>query len=410
MEWTLVTKVKRSKKRSDLRSGFTTGACAAAASRAAAHTLLTGLLPSFVTITLPNLESATFAIARLEVHAEGVLAGIIKDAGDDPDCTHDAEIQCFARWRDQAGISLDGGIGVARVTLPGLELPVGQPAINPVPRANILDMVQLEWNLNVDTKPSNGCQQGIALEIRVPDGEERAKETIGPRLGLIGGISILGTRGTVKPYSTSAFSASVRQSVQIANANQQNHVVLTTGSRSEKSAMAMLPHLDGICFIQAGDFVGVGLRASKRYQVQTVTVVAMIGKLAKMVAGHMMTHVSGRAIDFQLLADLAVQAECSADLCQQIRDANTGRHVLDLWRETSPQAFLDLLCQQAAEHAAVYVDHYLDIEFRLIDFDGRLLAMHRSPSHHHMLSDSTSKSNIYTKSAQVPPSAHKDIP
>ncbi|WP_239686076.1 hypothetical protein [Photobacterium swingsii] len=136
----------------------------------------------------------------------------------------------------------------------------------------------------------------------------------------------------------------------------------------------------------------------------------MIGKLAKMVAGHMMTHVSGRAIDFQLLADLAVQAECSADLCQQIRDANTGRHVLDLWRETSPQAFLDLLCQQAAEHAAVYVDHYLDIEFRLIDFDGRLLAMHRSPSHHHMLSDSTSKSNIYTKSAQVPPSAHKDIP
>ncbi|MGF1692978.1 cobalt-precorrin-5B (C(1))-methyltransferase [Photobacterium kagoshimensis] len=406
----MVTKVKRSKKRTDLRSGFTTGACAAAASRAAVHALLTGQSLPFISITLPNLESATFAIARLEYHCDGVLAGVIKDAGDDPDCTHGAEIQCFAQWSDQSGILLDGGVGVARVTLPGLELPVGQPAINPVPRANILDMVQLEWNLNADAKSRNCCQQGIVLEIRVPDGEERAKETIGPRLGLIGGISILGTRGTVKPYSTSAFSASVRQSVQIANANQQNHVVLTTGSRSEKSAMAMLPQLDSICFIQAGDFVGVGLRASKRYHVPKVTVVAMIGKLAKMVAGHMMTHVSGRAIDFQLLADLAIQSECAAELCEQIRDANTGRHVLDLWRETSPQAFLDLLCQQAAEHAAVYVDHYLDIEFRLIDFDGRLLAMHRSPSHHHMLSDSTSKSNIHIKSAQVSPSAHKDIP
>ncbi|WP_241148890.1 cobalt-precorrin-5B (C(1))-methyltransferase CbiD [Photobacterium sanguinicancri] len=254
----MVTKVKRSKKRSDLRFGFTTGACAAAASRAAVHALLTGRSPSFITITLPNLESATFAVSQLEHHAGAVLAGVIKDAGDDPDCTHDAEIQCFAQWSEQLGFTLDGGVGVARVTLPGLELPVGQPAINPVPRANILDMVQLEWNLNADVKLRSRCQQGIALEIRVPDGEERAKETIGPRLGLIGGISILGTRGTVKPYSTSAFSASVRQSVQIANANQQNHVVLTTGSRSEKSAMAMLPHLDSICFIQAGDFVGVG--------------------------------------------------------------------------------------------------------------------------------------------------------
>ncbi|WP_239928762.1 cobalt-precorrin-5B (C(1))-methyltransferase [Photobacterium sanguinicancri] len=395
----MVTKVKRSKKRSDLRSGFTTGACAAAASRAAVHALLTGRSPSFITITLPNLESATFAVSRLEHHAGAVLAGVIKDAGDDPDCTHDTEIQCFAQWSEQLGLTLDGGVGVARVTLPGLELPVGQPAINPVPRANILDMVQLEWNLNVDAKlitsPSQAStQQGIALEIRVPDGEERAKETIGPRLGLIGGISILGTRGTVKPYSTSAFSASVRQSVQIANANQQNHVVLTTGSRSEKSAMAMLPHLDSICFIQAGDFVGVGLRASKRYRVQTVTVVAMIGKLAKMVAGHMMTHVSGRAIDFQLLADLAVQSECSAELCQQISKANTGRHVLDLWRETSPQAFLDLLCQQAAEHAAVYVDHHVNIEFRLIDFDGSLLAKHYSPSHHTKNCYSSSEHNI----------------
>ncbi|SON53059.1 putative cobalt-precorrin-6A synthase [deacetylating] [Vibrio tapetis subsp. tapetis] len=366
-----VTKVKRSKNRSDLRTGFTTGACAAAASRAAVYGLLHNTPLEHITITLPNGEPATFALQRFDITPQGVLTGVIKDAGDDPDCTHDAEVQCYSTWGEKPGFEVDGGVGVARVTLPGLELPVGVAAINPVPLRNIQDMALLEW---AQASQELKLAQGMRLEIRVPDGVERAKQTIGPRLGLIGGISILGTRGTVKPYSTSAFSASVRQSVQIAQTNGQRHVVLTTGSRSEKSAMTMLPTLDSLCFIQAGDFVGVGLRASKRYEVPKVTVVAMIGKLAKMVAGHMMTHVSGRAIDFSLLADLAVQSKLDADACAQIRQANTGRHVLDLWRETNHQPFLDLLCQQAAEHAAVYVKHAVTIEYRLIDFNGELLA------------------------------------
>lgn len=366
-----VTKVKRSKNRSDLRSGFTTGACAAAASRAAVYGLLHNTSLEHITITLPNGEPATFALNRFEITPQGVLTGVIKDAGDDPDCTHEAEIQCYSTWNHLPGFEIDGGVGVARVTLPGLELPVGVAAINPVPLRNIQDMALLEW---AQSSEDLKLARGMRLEIRVPDGVERAKQTIGPRLGLIGGISILGTRGTVKPYSTSAFSASVRQSVQIAKTNGQHHVVLTTGSRSEKSAIAMLPTLDPLSFIQAGDFVGVGLRASKRYDVPQVTVVAMIGKLAKMVAGHMMTHVSGRAIDFSLLADLAVQSQLDADVCTQIRQANTGRHVLDLWRETGQQAFLNLLCQQAAEHASVYVKHAVTIEYRLIDFNGDLLA------------------------------------
>jgi len=373
----MVTKLKRSKNRADLRSGFTTGACAAAASRAAVYGLLNNAHLDYVTITLPNGEPATFALNRFEISSQGVLTGVIKDAGDDPDCTHEAEIQCFAAWRESAGFEIDGGVGVAKVTLPGLELPVGVAAINPVPLRNIGDMAQLEW---AQASASQQLAAGVRLEIRVPDGEERAKETIGPRLGLIGGISILGTRGTVKPYSTSAFSASVRQSVQIAQTNGQSHVVLTTGSRSEKSAMAMLPTLETLCFIQAGDFVGVGLRAAKRYQVPKVTVVAMIGKLAKMVAGHMMTHVSGRAIDFRLLADLALQSGVAPQLCEQIATANTGRHVLDLWRPTAHQAFLDLLCQQAAEHAAIYVKHALSVEYRLIDFNGARLASYLCPA------------------------------
>ena len=379
MKNTVVTKVKRSKNKSDLRSGFTTGACAAAASRAAVQTLLTGQQPDYISITLPNGEPATFKVAFIQTSNDAVTASIVKDAGDDPDCTHEAHIQSIVRWHSDPGFHIDGGVGVARVTLPGLELPVGQAAINPVPHKNILDMITLEWNQSTDGQRKSA---GISVEICVPDGEERAKETIGPRLGLIGGISILGTRGTVKPYSTSAFSASVRQSVQIAKQNGQDHLVLTTGSRTEKSAMAMLPTYDSMCFIQAGDFVGVGLRAAKRYQVSKITVVAMIGKPGKMVAGHMMTHVSGKSIDFSLLADLATQSGASSEFSEAVSQANTGRHVLDTWKEaqSDPETpnydFLTLLCKQAAEHAAVYVKHHVSIEFKLIDFNGDLLAEH----------------------------------
>jgi len=233
------------------------------------------------------------------------------------------------------------------------------------------------------SQPEQYLQPGLALEIRVPEGEECAKQTISERLGLIGGISILGTRGTVKPYSTSAFSASVRQSVQVASANYLNHVILTTGSRSERSAMEMLPHLNSMAFIQAGDFVGVGLRAAKRYKVDKVTVVAMIGKLGKMVSGHMMTHVSGHAINFAQLADIAAQNGVDEALCEQIASANTGRHVLNLVRSSeldssySPQpvnSYLQDLCCHAARHATDYVADKVMIEFRLIDFDGSLLA------------------------------------
>ncbi|MGF1715396.1 cobalt-precorrin-5B (C(1))-methyltransferase [Photobacterium chitinilyticum] len=376
----MITQVKRSQHRNELRSGYTTGACAAAAARAAVHCLLNEDLISQVTITLPNKEKVSFELCRLERTPLGVLASVLKDGGDDPDCTHGIEIQCMASWHSKPGIHLDGGVGVAKVTLPGLELPVGMAAINPVPRQNIHDMAMAEW---LASQPEQYLQPGLALEIRVPEGEECAKQTISERLGLIGGISILGTRGTVKPYSTSAFSSSVRQSVKVASANHLNHVVLTTGSRSERSAMEMLPHMNSMAFIQAGDFVGVGLRAAKRYKVDKVTVVAMIGKLGKMVSGHMMTHVSGHAINFAQLADIAAQNRFDEALCEQIANANTGRHVLNLVRSSeldssySPQpvnSYLQDLCCHAARHATDYVADKVMIEFRLIDFDGSLLA------------------------------------
>jgi len=369
----LVGKLKRSASRKDLKGGYTTGACAAAAARAAVRYLVNQENFSQIEIQLPNRDYATFDLACLHGEQQ-VIAGVIKDAGDDPDCTHGIEIQCIARRVKDEGITLTGGKGVAVVTLPGLELPVGEAAINPIPRKNILEMAALEWVSLPDSE-----LKGLELEIVVPRGEEVAKQTISERLGLIGGISILGTRGTVKPYSTSAFAASVRQSVQIASANGGRHLVLTTGSRSEKAAMVLLPQLSAMAFIQAGDFIGVGLRASKRYQIEKVTLIAMIGKMAKLVSGRMMTHVSGHAIDFSHLAQLAREDQLQPELCEQIAKANTGRHVLELVGIDQHPAYLERLCREAQCHASRYVADALEVEVRLINFDGQLLAAFPNP-------------------------------
>ncbi|WP_413110276.1 cobalt-precorrin-5B (C(1))-methyltransferase [Thaumasiovibrio sp. DFM-14] len=362
-------KLKRSKSNQDLRGGFTTGAFAAAAARAAVKALIERRPFSGITIQIPNRDWATFSIHRLDI-SDSVLAGVIKDAGDDPDCTHGLEIQCLARLTSQKGISLQGGRGVAVVTKPGLELPVGRPAINPVPYANIVEMAKLEWlNAPLDLQD----ELGIELTIIVPQGELAAKETINARLGLIGGISILGTRGTVKPYSTSAYAASVRQSIQIANANQLTHVVLTTGSRSENAAKILFPELDEMALIQAGDFIGIGLRAAKRYQLQQVTLVTMIGKMGKLISGRMMTHVSGYGIDFDYLSQLALEEGISSLVCAKIAKANTGRHALDLVREQKAGPFFNRLCYEARQHVLSYINNALEVDVVLIDFNGQPL-------------------------------------
>ncbi|WP_252024088.1 cobalt-precorrin-5B (C(1))-methyltransferase [Vibrio sp. SCSIO 43136] len=363
----MVTKVKRSKSPSEMRTGYTTGACAAAAACAATRLLLGAVHFKDIEIVLPNRDNARFTLHKLEMAAKTAIASVIKDAGDDPDCTHGAEIIASVSFSQSQDINIDGGEGVAKVTLPGLELPVGFAAINPVPRRNITDMVKREMD-------EVGYHGGLDVLISVPQGQEMAKQTIGERLGLIGGISILGTRGTVKPYSTSAYASSVKQTIQIAKQNGQQHAVLTTGTRSEQSAIAMFPQLASLCFVQAGDFIGVGLRAAKRYQLERVTIVAMIGKLGKLVAGHMMTHVSGKAIDFTLLADIATQTGCDHEFIQAVSQANTGRHVLDLWKQNPTSNYLVALCRHAQNHAQNYIDHQLEVEVRLIDFDGKLLA------------------------------------
>ncbi len=236
------------------RTGFTTGACSAAAARAAACGLLGGEVPASVVCRLPNGRELIFAVIDGRVDGEGsdrvAHAAVVKDAGDDPDATHGAHLTADVRRLPQrAGeISLCGGPGVGVVTREGLGLAVGGPAINPVPQRNIRDNVRAVAAdlLAVD---------GLDVRISVPGGEQMAKKTLNARLGILDGISILGTTGIVRPYSTAAFRASVVQAIDVAAAQGQSSVVLTTGGRSEKFAMRQLPALDEACFVQMGDFV-----------------------------------------------------------------------------------------------------------------------------------------------------------
>lgn len=351
------------------RSGFTTGACAAAAARAATLGLLSGEAPVSVRSRLPNGHEIDFAIIDGTV-ANGVArAAIVKDAGDDPDATNGAHITAeVRRLPGQAGeIALRGGAGVGIVTKEGLGLEVGGPAINPVPRRNIRDNVRgvAAELLAVD---------GLEVTISVPGGEEMAKKTLNSRLGILGGISILGTTGIVRPYSTAAFRASVVQAVEVAARQGQTSAVFTTGGRSEKFAMQQLPGLAESCFVQMGDFVKAAFIAAIKTRMANVYVGAMAGKLTKMSQGLSVTHAWRAEIDRDLLAGCAQEVGAAPDLVEEIRLAETARFAaerlqalglsVDFHRALAKKAIRSLKsCYPGSYHLTMLV----------CDFEGRFI-------------------------------------
>lgn len=344
------------------RTGFTTGACAAASAKAAARVLVGGALLESIETTLPNKQKVTFALKRCERIGDSVVCSIIKDAGDDPDCTHGAEIVATVQLRAEPGIELRGGDGVATVTKPGLGLDVGSPAINPVPRRNITEMVQEEL-------PGGGA----IVTISVPGGEEMAKQTLNARLGLVGGISILGTTGIVKPYSTAAYKASVVQGIDVARNRGIDELVLTTGGKSEAYAMKLHPHLPEEAFIQVGDFIGTGVKHCARRQARRAIVVGMMGKLSKMANGKMQTHAAGSEVNMELLADLAGELGAGDEIVAQIRAANTARHVLEVCAANNLTAITSLVCRKVSENCRAHAGGALAVDAYLVDFNGALL-------------------------------------
>lgn len=354
------------------RTGFTTGACSAAAARAAVIGLVTGQVPDSVESLLPNGDLVTFVVHDGRCDGASAHAMVIKDAGDDPDCTDKAHLTADVRWlAEQPGqVLLTGGVGVGRVTMPGLGLTVGGPAINPVPRRNIEANVRLVAGELLD-------KAGLEVSISVPQGQEMAKKTTNARLGILGGISILGTTGIVKPYSTAAYRASVVQGVHVAGTLPQGVVVLTTGGRTEKFVMEQLPHLPEAAFVQMGDFLRYAMSAAVKAGVKQVVIGGMVGKLTKIAQGETITHAGRADVDTGLLADLAAELGAPPDVCADIRAAKTARYAGERMDELGLGAvFHATLAQRVVQTLRRTYPDQFDIQVLVCDFDGHKIAQY----------------------------------
>ncbi len=354
------------KKPKGTRKGYTTGACSAAAARAATMGLLTGNVPEQIESLLPNGQRVIFAVEEGWVNQYIAHAVIIKDAGDDPDCTHGAHLTVDVRLLTDAVncVYLKGGEGVGTITMRGLGLEVGGPAINPVPRKNIEENIR-----EVATKLLQA--QGLEVTISVPGGRDMAKKTLNDRLGIINGISILGTTGIVHPYSTAAFRASVVQGVEVAANQGQHAVVLTTGGRTEKFTIRELPELDSACFVQMGDFLGPALDSAQKVGIQQIIIGGMVGKLTKIAQGEVITHARRNPVNTQLLADIAAQVGADAKVCAEIAAGETARFAGECMHELGlGDAFYKVLCARVVATLKARYPGCFSYRILMCDFDG----------------------------------------
>ncbi len=358
------------------RTGFTTGACAAAAARAAAQGLVSGRVPAVVESLLPNGDRVLFAVRDGGCEPRRARAVVVKFAGDDPDCTDGAHLTVDLRLLPgRAGeITFVAGDGVGTVTMAGLGLDVGGPAINPVPRRNIAENLR-------EAAPRLLAEHGLEVTVSVPGGQAMAKKTTNARLGILGGISILGTTGIVRPYSTAAWRASVVQGIQVAAALGHGVVALTTGGRTESFAMGVLraerPELPAACFVQMGDFLRYALDEAVAQGVVEVVLGVMVGKLTKIAQGESITHANRNAVDTELVAEVARQIGASDEDCAAIAAAETARFGAERMVERGlGEAFHRALAQRAIDTltAPERYGHAFALRVLVCDFDGRLAA------------------------------------
>jgi cobalt-precorrin-5B (C1)-methyltransferase len=308
-----------------LRRGWTTGTCAAAASKAAYIGWLTGEVPSVVDVLLPGGSRPSFCIGRQERRQDGALAGVIKDAGDDPDVTHGALVCATVRPGPAgSGVRFKAGPGVGTVTRLGLALAVGEPAINPVPREMIRTAI-------AEAAAAFGGSGDVEVEISIPGGEEIALKTMNPRLGILGGLSILGTTGIVVPYSCSAWIHSIYRGIDVARAEGLRHVAGATGSTSE-AAVRRLHGLSEQALIDMGDFAGGMLKYLRRHPVPKVTIAGGFAKMVKLGQGFLDLHSRSGAVDKEWLAERLRESGADAATAAGVRDANTANQVLDMAR------------------------------------------------------------------------------
>ena len=349
-----------------LRRGWTTGACATAATKAALTALLTGDFPDPVQITLPKGETPSFPLARETVTENHAMAGIIKDAGDDPDVTHGALVMATVRRLPEAsGIVFKAGTGVGMVTRAGLPVPVGEPAINPVPRSMMTGVV-------TSLCAQHGISPDIEIEVAIENGAELALQTWNPRLGIIGGLSVLGTTGIVHPFSCSAWIHSIHRGIDVARAEGFPHVLGATGSSSEKTAQAF-HGLPDIACLDMGDFAGGLLKYLRAHPVPRLTIAGGFAKMCKLAQGALDLHSGRSQVDMQWLAEQA-EALGGNHLKDRILTANTALEVLELAQLQG----LDLPSVIAARARAAAHDTLrgapVEVDVMVMDRAGTLLA------------------------------------
>jgi cobalt-precorrin-5B (C1)-methyltransferase len=360
--------VEEEKPKGKLRTGFTTGTSATAGAKAAMLSIINQKKIEFIDVTLPKKSQIRIKIENCEFSKSRSTCIVIKDGGDDPDVTHGAEIITEVSLTGKPGeIEIDGKEGVGRVTKPGLGLEIGSAAINPIPKKMIKESI-LEIAKDLLIK------NGIKVIISVPKGRELALKTDNPRLGIIGGISILGTSGIVVPYSTASFAAAIRQSIEVTRAMGDDTVVLTTGGRSEDFSRKIID-LPDHCFVQMGDFSGYTVQVCAKKDIRKAHVAGFIGKLAKMAMGVKQTHVKGSKVDMKFLADLARKCNAPQDVVENIKKANTARHVFEIINEQKIPEYFNMICLEAHKKLREYSDNKFEIEVIMFDFDGEVIGI-----------------------------------
>jgi len=366
-----MSKVKRTNKPADvppstLRRGWTTGACATAATKAALTALLTGEFPDPVTITLPKGETPAFALAREKRIDKTVSAGIIKDAGDDPDVTHGALIvSTIKHGKPASGIVLNGGEGVGTVTKPGLPIGVGEPAINPVPRRMITETI-------IELCKIHSVPADFEVTLSIPDGEKLAERTWNPRLGILGGLSILGTTGIVHPFSCSAWIHSIMRGIDVCRANGITHALGATGSTSEDAARVIYNFPDE-ALLDMGDFAGGLLKYLRNNPIPNLTLAGGFAKFTKLAEGSLDLHSGRSQVNLTWLANEALALGIDPGDAAKIAEANTALEALQIAGDKIAlaahiAALARKTCMETLRDAPV------NVEIMIFSREGKLLA------------------------------------
>lgn len=343
-----------------LRSGYTTGACATAAAKAALVKLLTGESLSEVSFHIPDGEELSLPLESVYLNdASSVTATVVKDAGDDPDVTNNRIIEVKVSYSEKTGIHFLQGKGVGVVTLPGLGLPVGEPAINNTPRQMIIREL------------SELYSGGLDVTISVPGGEELALKTFNPKLGIVGGISIIGTSGIVRPFSSEAFVDAIRREIEVCQAIGAERLVINSGAKSEKYVKREYPDLPPQAFVHYGNYIGDTLKIAEELKISKVTMGIMLGKAVKLAEGHLNTYSKQVVMNKQFLIELAKECGCSQRAFNVISDMTLARELWTGLSEHDASLFFPALLNECMKHCSALLTD-TELTLMLIDEDGNI--------------------------------------